>query len=87
MPPPERSRKRLGRCADAVAREGAHEEGGIREWAVATAKFSGNDWGVTQRTVFELGHRQNSSQYRDEFTWDVDLVLIAMGFSGPVRTG
>src|SRR5450432_2824425 len=69
--------------------EGAHEEGGVREWAVATAKFSGDASGrVTQLHGVRVGAPPKFEPVTgSEFTLDVDLVLIAMGFSGPVRGG
>ena len=69
--------------------EGAHEEGGTREWAVATAKFSGDESGrVTQLRGVRVGPPPKFEAIAgSEFTLDVDLVLIAMGFSGPVRNG
>jgi glutamate synthase (NADPH) small chain len=69
--------------------EGAHEEGGIREWAVATAGFSGNESGhVKQLHGLRVGLPPKFEPTAgSEFTLDVDLVLIAMGFSGPVRNG
>ena len=69
--------------------EGAHEEGGTREWAVATAKFIGDESGrVTQLHGVRVGPPPKFEAIAgSEFTLDVDLVLIAMGFSGPVRDG
>ncbi len=68
--------------------EGAHEEGGVREWAVATAKFTGAEGNVTQLHGLRVGQPPKFEPITgSEFTLDVDLVLIAMGFSGPVRTG
>jgi glutamate synthase (NADPH/NADH) small chain len=69
--------------------EGAHEEGGTREWAVATAKFTGNAAGhVEQLHGVRVGMPPKFEPVpASEFTLDVDLVLIAMGFSGPVRNG
>jgi glutamate synthase (NADPH/NADH) small chain len=69
--------------------EGAHEEGGVREWAVATAKFTGDAAGrVTQLHGVRVGPPPKFEPVTgSEFTLDVDLVLIAMGFSGPVRNG
>jgi glutamate synthase (NADPH/NADH) small chain len=69
--------------------EGAHEEGGVREWAVATVKFTGDAAGrVTQLHGVRVGPPPKFEPVTgSEFTLDVDLVLIAMGFSGPVRNG
>jgi glutamate synthase (NADPH/NADH) small chain len=69
--------------------EGAHEEGGVREWAVATAKFSGDQSGrVSKLHCFRVGPPPVFEAVAgSEFTLEVDLVLLAMGFSGPVRHG
>ena len=69
--------------------EGAHEEGGVREWAVATAKFTGDESGrVAQLHGVRVGPPPKfESISGSDFTIDADLVLLAMGFSGPVRNG
>ena len=69
--------------------EGAHEEGGVREWAVATTEFSGTANGrVSHLHGLRVGLPPKFDPIPDSaFTLDVDLVLIAMGFSGPVRGG
>jgi len=69
--------------------EGAHEEGGIRDWSIATAKFTGDDGGnVRQLHAVRVGPPPKFEPVTgSEFTMDVDLVLIAMGFLGPVRNG
>jgi glutamate synthase (NADPH/NADH) small chain len=69
--------------------EGAHEEGGIREWGLATAKFTGDENGnVKQLHGVRVGPPPRfEPQPGTEFTMDADLVLLAMGFLGPVRNG
>jgi len=69
--------------------EAAHEEGGIREWSIATTKFSGDENGhVKQLHAVRVGPPPSFEPIPGtEFTMDVDLVLIAMGFLGPVRNG
>ena len=69
--------------------EGAHEEGGLRDWSIATTKFSGNDAGqVRQLHAVRVGPAPNFEPIGgSEFTLDADLVLIAMGFVGPRRSG
>jgi len=69
--------------------EGAHEEGGVREWSVATAKFTGDGNGNVKRLH---GIRVDSPPKFEpiagtEFVIGADLVLLAMGFTGPVRSG
>jgi glutamate synthase (NADPH/NADH) small chain len=58
----------------------AHEEGCVREWSIATTQLSG-DLGQV-RTLH--GARGDAGE---EFRLDVDVVLLAMGFTGPVRDG
>ncbi len=69
--------------------ESAHEEGGTREWGVATAKFTGDEHGnVTQLHAIRVGNPPKfEPSVGTEFTIEVDLVLLAMGFMGPVRGG
>ncbi len=68
--------------------EGAHEEGGIRDWSIATTKFTGNNGRVTQLHAVRVGPAPKFEPIpNSEFTIDADLVLIAMGFLGPVRNG
>jgi glutamate synthase (NADPH/NADH) small chain len=58
----------------------AHEEGCVREWSISTTRLSGQDG----RVVTLHGTRADTG---DEFRLDVDLVLLAMGFTGLVREG
>jgi glutamate synthase (NADPH/NADH) small chain len=67
----------------------AHEEGGARDWAVATTKFTGDEDGnVTHLHGVHVGPPPKFEPVPEsEFTLEVDLVLLAMGFTGPVRGG
>jgi glutamate synthase (NADPH) small chain len=68
--------------------EAAHEEGGIRDWSIATTKFTGEAGSVKQLHAVRVGPAPKfESLPGTEFTIDADLVLIAMGFLGPVRNG
>jgi len=69
--------------------ESSHEEGGKREWAIATTKFSGDEQGnVKQLHAVRVGPPPKFEPVPGtEITLDVDLVLLAMGFLGPVRNG
>jgi glutamate synthase (NADPH/NADH) small chain len=69
--------------------EAAHEEGGVRDWSIATSRFSGDENGnVKQLHAVRVGPPPKFEPIAgSEFTIDVDLVLIAMGFIGPVRGG
>jgi glutamate synthase (NADPH) small chain len=68
--------------------EAAHEEGGIRDWSIATTKFTGEAGSVKQLHAVRVGAPPKfESLSGTEFTIEADLVLIAMGFLGPVRNG
>jgi glutamate synthase (NADPH/NADH) small chain len=68
--------------------ESAHEEGGVREWAVATTRFSGENGHVKQLHAIRVGPPPKFEPIPGtDFTLDADLVLIAMGFLGPVKNG
>jgi glutamate synthase (NADPH/NADH) small chain len=69
--------------------ESAHEEGGIREWAVATTRFSGDENGhVKQLHAVRVGPPPKFEPLAGtDFTLDADLVLVAMGFLGPAKNG
>ncbi|TKB74997.1 MAG: glutamate synthase subunit beta [Nitrospira sp.] len=67
----------------------AHEEGCDRRWSVSTTKCSGRDGQVStlhaNRVAFEQGKFVPIPN--TEFELDADLVLLAMGFTGPVQAG
>jgi glutamate synthase (NADPH/NADH) small chain len=67
----------------------AHEEGCDRQWSVSTAKFTGHNGHLTKlhahQVKFEGGKFTPIPD--TEFAMDVDLVLLAMGFTGPVKNG
>ena len=72
----------------------AHEEGGERMYAVSTQRFLGDPdghvrqlQGVTVHMVRDGGRLDFQPVPGTEFTLDVDLVLLAMGFVGPERSG
>jgi glutamate synthase (NADPH) small chain len=69
--------------------ESSHEEGGLRDWSVNTVRFSGDaDGNVTKLHGVRVAAPPRFEALKGtEFELDVDLVLLAMGFTGPVRTG
>ncbi|HEV3308370.1 MAG TPA: glutamate synthase subunit beta [Candidatus Sulfotelmatobacter sp.] len=68
--------------------EGAHEEGGIRDWSIATTKLTGEAGAVKQLHAVRVGPPPRFEPVPgSDFTMEADLVLIAMGFLGPVRNG
>ncbi|MBL8174826.1 MAG: glutamate synthase subunit beta [Bryobacterales bacterium] len=69
--------------------ESSHEEGGIRDWSISTTHFSGDEQGnVKKLHALRVGPPPNFEVVSgSEFTLDADLVLLAMGFTGPARNG
>ncbi len=69
--------------------ESAHEEGGVRNWAVSTLRFTGDESGhVRQLHALRVGPPPKFEPITGtEFVLDADLVLLAMGFAGPVKQG
>jgi glutamate synthase (NADPH/NADH) small chain len=65
--------------------ESSHEEGGLRDWSIATTKFTGDAKGnVSKLHATRVGPAPKFEPIPGtEFTLDVDLVLLAMGFTGP----
>ena len=69
--------------------EAAHEEGGVREWSVLTTHFSGDEQGNVQKLhCVRVGPKPALERVaHSEFYLEADLVLVAIGFSGPERGG
>jgi glutamate synthase (NADPH/NADH) small chain len=67
--------------------EGAHEEGGARDWSVSTVRFTGDEDGNVRQLHAVRVDGKLQAIPGTEFTIDADLVLLAMGFLGPVRNG
>ncbi|HIM15164.1 MAG TPA: glutamate synthase subunit beta [Acidobacteria bacterium] len=71
----------------------AHEEGGERVFSVSTDSFSGTAGRVSKLhgTKVEIIRKDGRMSFKpvpdSGFNMDVDLVLLAMGFVGPVREG
>ena len=70
----------------------AHEEGCERDWSVATTGFSGENGQVKRIHAVRLETKVNADGRADfvripgtEFELGADLVLLAMGFTGPVK--
>jgi glutamate synthase (NADPH/NADH) small chain len=69
----------------------AHEEGGMRDWQIKTRHFAGDEKGnVTelhavrvQQYFDEQGDRQFEELTGSDLAFPCDLVLLAIGFSGP----
>ncbi|MBN8731891.1 MAG: glutamate synthase subunit beta [Acidobacteria bacterium] len=90
MPPPERaSSTPWPQWPLMLRQESSHEEGGERGWAVATTRFEGDEHGNVKRLhAVKVGPAPKFDPIPgSEFVLDVDLVLLAMGFLGPVKKG
>ncbi len=67
--------------------ESAHEEGGIRDWSIATTRFTGDEHGNVKQLHAIRVSPELQPMAGTEFSIEADLVLLAMGFTGPVRSG
>ena len=72
----------------------AHEEGCRREWSLSTARFEGCDGQLKKlHTVrvekkIDLHGRTTFEEVKDSaMEFEADMVLLAMGFIGPVKEG
>ncbi len=74
----------------------SHEEGGSRDWGVSTTRFTGSNGRVEKLHAVRVrfgppdpstGRREMLAVPGSEFTLDVDLVLLALGFVGPTSDG
>jgi glutamate synthase (NADPH/NADH) small chain len=71
----------------------AHEEGTDRDWSVATTAFSGENGRVqrihavrVEMKILADGRTNFAPVAGSEFVLEADLVLLAMGFTGPVKS-
>jgi glutamate synthase (NADPH/NADH) small chain len=72
----------------------SHQEGCERDWSVQTRRAIGTDGKITAlecvRVEWQLGDGGKMNLVEvpgSEFTLKADLVLLAMGFVGPIKTG
>ena len=72
----------------------SHEEGCSRDWAVATKRFEGADGKVDKLIASRVQWQKDANGAMrmvevpdSEFAMKADLVLLAMGFTGPSSTG
>jgi glutamate synthase (NADPH) small chain len=72
----------------------SHEEGVARDWAVATKRFEGANGKVERLVAVRVEWQKDAGGAMkmvevpgSEFTLPADLVLFAMGFTGPVAKG
>ena len=69
--------------------ESAHEEGGKRDWAINTVKFTGDEnCNVQQLHAIRVGPPPKFEAIPGtETVIETDFVLLALGFLGPVKQG
>ena len=67
----------------------SHEEGCSRDWSVATKRFEGANGKVTKLVAVRVEWKDGKMVEiaGSEFELKADLVLLAMGFLGPVQQG
>ena len=72
----------------------SHDEGCNRDWAVATKRFEGRNGKVEKLVAARVAWQKDEKGQMvmrevpgSEFEMKADLVLLAMGFLGPVHTG
>lgn len=74
----------------------SHEEGGDRDWGLSTTRLSGSNGRVERLHALRVrfgppdpktGRRSMETFPKSEHSYEVDLVLLALGFLGPVREG
>jgi len=67
----------------------SHEEGCQRDWAIATKRFEGRNGKVEKLVGVRVEWKDGRMQEipGSEFELKADLVLLAMGFVGPVAAG
>jgi glutamate synthase (NADPH/NADH) small chain len=90
MPPSERATSTPWPLWPLMLREeSSHEEGGERHWSILTTKFEGDAQGnVTRLHTVKVGPAPKFEPIPgSEASYDADLVLLAMGFTGPVKNG
>jgi glutamate synthase (NADPH/NADH) small chain len=79
--------------ANILRTSGAHEEGGVRDYAISTKRFSGTNGrveklhGVRVEWVQDNGKMSMKEVPGSEFELECDLVLLALGFVGPEKKG
>ena len=67
----------------------SHEEGCARDWSVATKRFEGANGKVTKLVAVRVEWKDGkiAEVAGSEFELKAELVLLAMGFLGPVQQG
>jgi len=66
----------------------SHEEGCNRQWSIVTKNFEGNNGRVAQADCVKVEWKKHNGKHTmvevsgSEFSLDVDMVILAMGFTG-----
>ena len=87
--PPELNRNPVWPYWPMIKRTSAsHEEGALRDWAVATKRFEGNNGKVEKLVAARVEWKDGKmcEVPGSEYEIKADLVLLAMGFVGPVQS-
>ena len=89
--PPERENKSLvwPYWPVKLRTSSSHEEGCQRDWAVATKRFEGKNGKIEKLVAARVEWKDGRMQEipGSEFEMKADLVLLAMGFLGPLQSG
>jgi glutamate synthase (NADPH/NADH) small chain len=90
QPPENRPESSPGRTGPCAAHSSSHEEGGSRHWNVLTKRFIGEKNRLRSLETVEVQWIEEAGRpVRFEEVsgsrqiWPADLVLLALGFSGP----
>jgi len=95
-PPPERDGSTPWPMWPLMARSSSsHDEGGVRNYAMMTKRFSGSNGRVERLHGVQVRFGDPDASGRptmeevpgSEFEMEADLVLFALGFLGPVQSG
>ena len=95
-PPPERDASTPWPMWPLMARSSSsHDEGGVRNYAMMTKRFSGSNGRVERLHGVQVRFGDPDASGRptmeevpgSEFEMECDLVLLALGFLGPVQPG
>ncbi len=79
--------------ANILRTSSAHEEGGIRDYAISTKRFSGRNGQVEKLEGIRVEWAQENGRFAmkevpgTEMEIECDLVLLALGFLGPEKQG
>jgi glutamate synthase (NADPH/NADH) small chain len=90
MPPAERSPSTPWPLWPLQLRsESSHEEGGLRDWSIGTTHFTGDEHGnLRQLHAVRVGPPPKFEAIPGtEFIIETEMVLLALGFLGPVKPG